>query len=63
MKLELIWIIYKSNSKAAKEEEKRCTESLEQLGIKVKGKRFAIESLPPTRNKSTNLTETSEEEE
>jgi len=35
----------------------------EELGIKVKGKRFAIDSLPPRRNKSTNLMEASEEEE
>lgn len=35
----------------------------EELGIKVKGKRFAIDSLPPRRNISANSMEASEEEE
>jgi hypothetical protein len=34
----------------------------EELGIKVKGKKFAIKSLPPRRNKSTDSGVSEEEE-
>ncbi len=36
MKLDLVWIIYKSNSKSAKEEVLKCTESLNKYNIEVK---------------------------
>ena len=35
MKLDLVWIIYKSNSKCAREEVIRCTESLQKHNIKI----------------------------
>ncbi|AAP99226.1 MULTISPECIES: NAD(+) kinase [Prochlorococcus] len=35
MKLELIWVIYKSGSKSAKEEALLCSRNIESLGIKV----------------------------
>ncbi len=36
MRLDLVWIIYKSNSKCAREEVIRCTESLQKHNIKVR---------------------------
>ena len=35
MKIDLVWIIYKSNSQSAKEEVKKCMESLKEHKIEV----------------------------
>ncbi|KGG16782.1 MULTISPECIES: NAD(+) kinase [unclassified Prochlorococcus] len=44
MKLNLVWIIYKSNSKSAEKEASFCSDQLQSLGIKVVSAQSGIEA-------------------
>ena len=55
MKLNLVWLIYKSNSKSAKKEAFNCSNHLQTLGVKVIIAESGIESNPfPNLLTSTN---------
>ena len=46
MKLDLVWIIYKSNSQSAKKEAILCSESLKSLGVEVISSESGLEFNP-----------------
>ena len=46
MKLDLVWIIYKSNSQSAKEEAILCSENLNSLGVEVISSESGLEFNP-----------------
>ncbi|KGG13217.1 MULTISPECIES: NAD(+) kinase [Prochlorococcus] len=57
MQLDLVWIIYKSNSNLAQEESSNCSEKLQSIGIKVKTfeSNLASNSLADSLSSENNL--------